>query len=203
MRKMFMNVAIVGALLSGAAAFAHDGEDHSLTQAANLTAAEIAAHRVEKLVLLKKIDSAFQSKFKGLEVENLANGGVGKPTFKITLSQEGDAGAAANKVEITSDSTGKALAHVVVAGVNSSAQTAYSGKDPLTLTEIALHHVEHLAGGDQKIAQFIKPFKALRIAQVSEGGQSIVRIEIVANSIQEKLTMNLKADGTLINAEVK
>ena len=194
MRKLFMNVAIVGALLSGADA---------LAQASNLTAAEIAAHRVGKLILLKKVDSAFQSKFKGLEVENLENGGAGKPTFKITVSQQADAGASANKVEITSDSAGKALAHVVIAGTNPANPTVFVGKDPLTLTELALHHVEHLASGDKKIAQFIQPLKALRISQASEGGQTVVSVEIVANNIQEKLTMKLKSDGALISTEVK
>ncbi len=194
MRKFFTSVALVGALLSGTNAFA---------QASNLTAAEIAAHRVEKLILLKKVESAFQNKFKGLGVENLSNGGPGKPTFKVTLSQEADAGASANKVEITSDSTGKALAHTVVAGTNPSSATVWAGKDPLTLTELALHHVEHLGPSNQKIGQFIISLKALRISQISENGQSVAKIEIVANGIKEQLTMKLKSDGTLINTEVK
>ena len=172
----------------------------------NLTAGELSAHKVEKLITLKKLDASFQRNFRGLEVVNLRGGGAGKPTFKVVLSQEADAGKAANKVELTLDEKGKALGlPVVVAGVAASRPTVWSGKDPLTLTELALHHVEHLGGhahhggaGDRSIAQFIDTLKAIRITQVGANAQ----FEMVANGVKGRLVMNLDGQGKLINAQV-
>lgn len=172
----------------------------------NLTAGELSAHKVEKLITLKKLDASFQKNFKGLEVVNLQGGGKGKPTFKVILSQEVDAGKAANKVELTLDEAGKALGlPVVVSGVAAARPTVWAGKDPLTLTELALHHVEHLGGhahhggaGDKAIAQFIEPLRAIRIIQ---SGQ-VAQFEMLANGVKGRLIMNLDGQGKLINAQV-
>lgn len=171
--------------------------------AANLTAAELAVHRVDKLILLKKVDSAFKTKLRSVEVVNLQNGGAGKPTFQIVISQEGDAGAMAPMLTIVSDESGKPLSNSVMAGKAATRPTVWTAKDPGTLIEIASHHVEHLAGSDKKIAQFIKPLKAIRIMQGTLSGKLVARVEFIANGVKEKLTMFLALDGTLISTEVK
>ena len=191
MKKLMASSAAIIALTLSAAA-----------QAAvpNLTAGELSAHKVEKLITLKKLDSAFQTKFRGLEVVNLQGGGTAKPTFKVIISQQADAGKVANKVELTLDDSGRALGlPAVVTGVAAAKATAWSGKDPLTLSELALHHIEHLAGaGDKKIAQFIQPLRALRISQVGQNAE----FEILANGIRARLIMHLDGQGKLLHVQV-
>ncbi len=187
-------------LASGAAIIAVALSASAQAAVPNLTAAELSSHKVGKLIVLKKIDSAFQAKLRGIEVVNLQGGGAGKPTFKVIISQEVDSGKVANKVELTLDDKGKALGiPSVVNGVAASKATVWSEKDPMALTELALHHVEHLAGtGDKKIAQFIQPLKAVRITQVGQNAE----LEILANGIKGRLVMLLDGQGKLIQAQV-
>lgn len=170
---------------------------------ANLSAAELAVHRADKLAVLKKIDSGFRSKLRSVEVFNLQNGGAGKPTFQVVISQEGEAGAMAPMLTIVLDETGKALSNSVMAGKSPARPTVWSPKDPGSLVELASHYLEKSAKSDAKIAQFIKPLKAIRIMQGTLSGKLVARVEFIANGVNEKLTMFLALDGTLISTEVK
>ena len=201
MKQMITAVFSVLAISFSASA-QHDHGDHS-SAVPNLTAAELSAHKIDKLVQLKQVDAAFVKNLRGLEVVNLEGGGAGKPTFKVFASQEVDDGNAAIKLELTLDEKGKVLGKPqLVEGVAAAKPAVWAPKDPVTLIEEALHHVEHLSG-DKKIAQFIAPLKAIRILQVKQDAKTLAQVEIVANGIAQKLVMTLSLSGELLKTEVK
>ncbi len=165
-------------------------------------AAELGAHRIEKLVLLKKIPAAYQAQFKGLEVRQIMPGGVNQPSFEIIGSQEADAGKSANKVSVILDENGKALSNTVAAGQTAKSPTVWAGKDPLTLTELAVHHIEHMMPSDKKLSPFYAGMKGLRISQMQHGSHTMAVVEFVSELTKEKLVMNLNTDGSLIDYAV-
>lgn len=169
---------------------------------ANGNAAELAAHRIEKLVLLKKVPAAFQNQFLGLEVKQITPGGPNRPSFEVIASQEVDEGKVANKISVILDENGKALSHNLIAGTAPTSPTAWKGKDPLTLTELAVHHIEHMMS-DAKLPPFYKGMKAIRLSQVQHGTHTMVVVEFLSDLVPEKLEMMLESDGDLISYQVK
>lgn len=165
---------------------------------ANGNAAELAAHRVEKLVLLKKVPDTYQKNFKGYEVRQITPGGVNVPSFEVIVSQEADEGEEANKVTVVLDEKGKALSHTVAAGKTATQPTKWAGKDPLTLSELAVHHIEHMMS-DKKLVPFYDGMKALRLTQMQHGSHIMVVAEFLSDLTTDRLVMNLNTDGSLID----
>jgi hypothetical protein len=166
-------------------------------------AGELGAHRIEKLVLLKKIPNSFTSQFKGLEVKSITPGGVGLPSFEIVGSIEADAGKVATKVSVILDENGKAVSEAVSSGSAATKPTVWSGNDPLTLTELSVHHLEHLMTTDAKVAPFYNGMKAMRISAMGAGPGMMAMVEVVSNLTAQTLTLSLKTDGSLINYQIK
>ncbi len=196
-----MKTLILASLATVGFALGAEANNHS-AEVPNLTAAEISAHKIDKLVQLKQVDAAFVKNLKGIEVSKLENGGPAKPTFKVIAHQESDDGKEANKLELTLDSKGKALGKAqIIAGTSATKPTVWGSKDPITLIEEGLHHVEHVAHHDKKVGQYIVPFKAVRISQVTLDNKSVAKLEIVGDGIQEKLNMYLSLTGELLKTE--
>lgn len=169
---------------------------------ANGNAAELGAHRIEKLVLLKKVPTAFQNQLLGLEVKRINPGGPNKPSFEVVASQEVDQGKVANKISVILDENGKTLSHSLIAGTAPTSPTAWKGKDPLTLTELAVHHIEHMMS-DVKLPPFYDGMKAIRLSQVQHGTQTMVVVEVLSDLVPGKLEMMLQSNGDLVSYQVK
>src|SRR5574343_34783 len=72
-------------------------------------AAELACHRIERLVTLRKIDEKFLNRFYSLEILALPQGGTSDPAFKILSSQFPGPDGNSNKIELFMDLNGKTL----------------------------------------------------------------------------------------------
>ncbi|RYZ91044.1 MAG: hypothetical protein EOP06_07230 [Proteobacteria bacterium] len=164
----------------------------------NGSAAELAAHRLERLVLQKKVPLGLQTQFLGLELNTVAPGGPNAPTFEVVASQDVDAGKPANKVILTLDETGKMLSFKSVAGSTPSVPLKWSNKDPLTLAELSLHHLEHLKG-DKTVLPFFTGFKALRLSQMQHGSMVMPVVEMLSSATANKLILNLDSEGELVS----
>ncbi len=190
-----------GVVLSAVVAFS--GMKAQAARIASGNAAELAAHRIEKLVLLKKLPASFQKNFKGLGVTEITPGGVNTPSFEVVGSQEADQGEVANAVSVILDENGKALSSTVAAGKPASQPTTWTDKDPLTLVELAVHHIEHKMSADSKLHPFYHGMTALQINQMKHGSHTMAVIEFLSNAGDSRLVMNLNTDGSLVDYTIQ
>jgi hypothetical protein len=165
-------------------------------------AAELTAHRIEKLVFLKKVDLTFQTQFRGLEVRSITPGGVGVASFEVIGSQAADQGLEAAKISVILDETGKALSNEQ-AGTAAKSLPVWKGKDPLTLTELSIHLIEHLMPKDKAVVPFYSDMKAIRISQMEMGTSTMTTVEVVSNVTTKKLSLDIGLDGTLGSYQIK
>lgn len=181
------------------------GAQTSLAQAANIAlakAAELSVHRVERLVTLKKIEEPFMSKFSGVEIEALKQSKPTDPAFKATASQVAGPDGKQSKVEILMDGAGKALSHTVKPGTEATTAPRWPEKDPVTLSENAMHVV--LDGkNDPKFQPYFDGFKSIELSQDRDAtGQTIARGKMKAVGVEKTLEVLLKTDGTVISSQL-
>lgn len=199
--KSFKSILVVGFLMfqmTGVNAWAAG----PVTQA---KAAELTLHRIERLVVLKKIEEAFQNKLHSLKLERIDHQGVDQPALKATVYQGPAADGSQRAVEVILTEEGRALSHAVVAGGGEPKDApTWPDKDPATLAENALHHVLDNAGSDPKLADFNQGFTRLTLVQViaPPGSLRLAEVVIEAKAGEPVLKINLRADGTVETAEI-
>lgn len=181
------------------------GSQANYAQAANIAlakAAELAVHRVERLVTLKKIEEPFLGKFQSIEIEGLKQVKPTDPAFKATASQVPGPDGKQSKVEILLDGAGKALSHTVKAGTEATTAPRWPEKDAVTLTENAMHVV--LDGkNDPKFKPYFDGFQSLEITQDRDAaGLTIARTRMKAKDSRKVLEVLLKTDGTVISSQI-
>ncbi len=181
------------------------GTQTNFAQAAPLAlakAAELGVHRVERLVTLKKIDETFVSKFQSIEIEALSPAKPTDPAFKVTVAQYTGPDGKQSRVEILMDAAGKALSNTVKAGTESTTAPRWPEKDPVTLTEAAMHVV--LEGtSNPKLKPFFTGFKSLVLNQDRDStGQTIARFKMKSKEVPNTLEVVLKTDGTVISSQI-
>lgn len=177
----------------------------NVAQAANIAlakAAELGSHRVERLVTLKRIDEAFMSKFQSIGIEALTQNSAADPAFKVTASQVPGPDGSQSQVEILMDGAGKALSHSVKLGTEAATAPRWPDKDPVTLTENAMHVV--LDGkNDPKFKVYYDGFKSIVLSQDrDESGQTIARAKMTSKDEIKALEVILKTDGTVISIQL-
>lgn len=181
------------------------GTQANFAQAANIAlakAAELAVHRVERLVTLKKIEEPFVGKFQSIEIESLKQAKPTDPAFKATASQVPGPDGKQSKVEILLDGAGKALSHTVKAGTEATTAPRWPEKDAVTLAENAMHVV--LDGkNDPKFKPYYDGFKSFELDQDRDGaGLTIARTRMKSKDTNKILEVVLKTDGTVISSQI-
>jgi len=181
------------------------GLHSGMAQAANVSlakAAELGVHRVERLVTLKKIDETYMSKFMSVAIEGLTQNAPTDPAFKVTAAQVPGPDGKQSKVEILLDGNGKALSHTVKPGTDATAAPRWPDKDPVTLSENAMHVV--LDGANNpKLKPYFTGFKSLELTQDRDAtGLTIARAKMKSMEIPAVLEVTLKTDGTVISSQV-
>ncbi len=173
----------------------------------NVKAAELALHRIERLVILRKIDESYQSKFKGLTLTLLEQTNPAEdPRFEVIAEQYPAADGTKNKLELLLDNNGKALRHAVIAGGAAEGAPTWPDKDPVTLAENALHYViENTPAQPQIPAGELLPFQraltAFTVTSDSDaGGQQWAVVDIASSETRRVLRVNVKIDGTFGSA---
>jgi len=181
------------------------GTQPNFSQAANIAmakAVELGVHRVERLVTLKKIDETFLSKFQSIEIVSLTQTKPTDPAFKVTAGQVPGPDAKQSVVEILMDGAGKALSNTVKMGTEATTAPRWPEKDPVTLTENALHVVLEGAN-DPKLKPYFTGFKSLVLSQDRDAaGLTIARFKMESKEVANVLEVILKTDGTVISSQV-
>lgn len=165
-------------------------------------AAELGVHRVARLVSLRKIEDAFVDKFYAFRVEALGAGQPNGVFYRFRAYQaQGDDGTA-KQVAIFLDENGKALSHEVTDG-SVGTGPAWGQKDPVTLMEMALHHV--IDGASQpELAPFSRNLSEGSISQASVSPQGTVALAVFKSASTSKvLNVLLTLNGAYIRSEVK
>lgn len=194
MKKMFQ-ILFVALMALSTQAFA-DGDHSGHGGVSVAKAAELALHRVGKLVDLKKIDASFVSQFHAVQITTLPMGHESGAAYQAFVYQAPNAGQHA-KVELLLDMAGKTLSHKVV-GTPSSGATQWTGKDPLTLGELAFHYVL-----DNATNATVKPFNdaLTELNLTASGGHAIATFK--SSQSTKVLVVHLTLDGKIVNTEVK
>ena len=194
MRMLFTSLLSVSSIvLSGFAAQA---------KIPSANAAELTCHRIERLVILKKIDAAFLNGLKSISVEVLPPAAPGQPAFKTTSLQEADAGKQASSLVVTLDENGKPVGQpIVAAGIASAKPTVWPGVDPVTILENSLHWVEQNAA-KADVAKFSSGLKSMSIEPGTMGAKSVGKVEILSTDTTQTMNIYMGVDGSFISYEV-
>jgi len=159
-------------------------------------AMELSLHRVERLVILKKIEDSFETKLKSIKLEKLAHSAPDEPSFKSTLFQYPNSDLTQKNIEITMNEDGKVLGFVVSAGSDAEGATDWPDKDSATLLENSLHEVYENGPTVPEIAPFDNDLTQIEISQVKNtAGEDVALIEMKASSTVDKLHLLIKTNG--------
>lgn len=166
-------------------------------------ALELALHRLEKLVILKKIDASFQTKMKSMKIELIAHATSADPSYKTTIYQLQGSDGSSKALEVIMNEEGKTISSQVYAGVESNSATVWPDKDAVTLSEDALHYVIDNATTNPMVAPFNAYATTLNLSQSTDSQGKTTAVVLIKNSING-LTLKevLAVDGTFISASV-
>ncbi len=182
-------------LLISSTTFAH-ADGPGVTKA---KAIELAAHRVDRLVALKKIDASFLKRLSSIEVIVVEN--QAPVYYKTRVSQTTPAEGNPMQLEISLDEDGKPLAFLVIPNGVAGPDMGWPDKNSVELTENALHYVlENVS--DAKIAPFDTAATNVTLSKTVLNKQTVVLGQISSSATTDKLNVYLKFDGTFISAEV-
>lgn len=197
MKKLFFLVLAGSLSLS---LFAHDGHESSQT---NAKIAEIAAHRIGRLVDTRKIDESFVKNIASIEITNLPHSTKPTdPSFNVLVSQPSDEEGKSKEVLMSFDSTGKFISNKIVSNQGSRTIT-WPGLDTLELIEISLHFVTEATNTTVDITPFNKNLKTLTLKQkVSEDGSILAVIALSTSISNKQLEITMSTGGDVLNYAV-
>ncbi|MBF0297851.1 MAG: hypothetical protein HQK51_03980 [Oligoflexia bacterium] len=160
--------------------------------------AELALHRLERLVYLQQIDKDFQSSFKSLTVELLGQRNPGEAYYKITLNQYPASDGSIRKLIILLDEKGKSLSHKVEGNLNGINAPSWPGRHPITLSEHALHFIlEESMSGNTKISPYNEGLQRLEILPFTAGDNSLkAAIKVKSKLAHQFLEVILNQNAT-------
>lgn len=162
-------------------------------------AIELSAHRIDRLVALKKVDATFLTKMDTVEVTVVQN--QAPVVYKTRVSQTKPAAGKPMQMDISLDKDGKPLAFQLIPGGVAGPDLKWTGKNAGELTENALHYVlENATNG--KVALFDKSATSFTLSKATLKGEAVALGQVLSSATTEKLNIYLKLDGTFISAEV-
>ena len=162
----------------------------------NVTAAELAMHRTEKLISLKKIEADFGTKLKGVVLTNYNPGNTTDPYFKATVYQYPAQDGTAKAVEIYLDHMGKALSFNVVTGGAASGYPTWTGKDPITLIETALHFIENNADSIKDLVPYRDGLRTYYIVPAKDANnKDVAMVSVTIDNSTKVLKVLVNLDG--------
>lgn len=193
MKKLFSFILASSLSLS---AFAHEGHEALQT---NAKIAEIAAHRIGRLVDTRKIEESYVKNIGSIEVTNLPHSS--KPTdpaFNVLVAQPSNDEGKSKEVVMSFDSAGKFISNKVLS-TQGSRTVSWPALDPLELIELSLHYVTEATNTTVDFTPFNKNMKKLTIKQkVAQDGSVQAVIVLSANIIAKQLEITMSAGGDIL-----
>lgn len=162
-------------------------------------AAELTAHRVDRLVSLSKIDGSFLTKTAQMEVSVVQN--QAPAYYKVRVSQTQPAVGEALQMDVVYDGNGKPLSYNVLPGGNPGPDEGWTGVDAVTLMENGLHYVLENGEKDIKVKPFYTALTTITLAKGQLDGKTIARAQMKSSESPLTLNVYVNLDGTFISAE--
>jgi hypothetical protein len=111
--------------------------------------AELAVHKIEKLVLTKKIEKTYGTNLQTISLEPLTQSAPTDPAYKTTGFQVPAEDQTKKGIELLMDKDGKTLSYSLISGGDSKDPTQWPQKNSISLIENALHCVQgEIIGSD-------------------------------------------------------
>lgn len=193
-----LKLLLLSALMASGSAFAHDETPGVI---AISKATELAVHRIERLVTLKKIDAVFQTALIGLRAESSAENGA---TYKAYGYVAPGSDGKSLTITLWMDNQGKTLAYNVTQAQAPANPFAWPVKDSVTLMEEGLHFVLEGWVQNPEVKAFYLGLKSISLAPAQDAqGNLIAQFKVTSDDDTRTLTINLKADGTFVSHEIK
>jgi hypothetical protein len=165
-------------------------------------AAELTLHRIERLVLLKKIDSSFQTKFQALSVLAVADSpaGVDAVAFTTLSTQAPSADGQGSSLSLTLSAAGKPLDFTVTDHGVPVSPPVWADKDAVSLTEEGMHYlIDHVAV-QPELKPYFDGFIDLVLSQTSAGA---AQVEIRSSLVVPTLRLLIASDGSFQSATIQ
>jgi hypothetical protein len=165
-------------------------------------AAELTLHRIERLVILKKIDLDFQTKFQSLSVQAAATP-VTTADAVAYISQTTQFAAAdgqGNALTLNLTAAGKPLDFAVAQHGPALSFPTWADKDAVTLAEEAMHYLIDHVSVKPELKPFFDGFTDLTLSQTSQGSGQVTIHTTLAN---QALRVIIGADGNFQSATIE
>jgi hypothetical protein len=195
-----MNIRMISLFALGTLAGSIAAQAHEV---GNAKVVELTLHRIERLVILKKMEDSFQTKLKSLKLEALPHQNEEDPSFKVTANQYAGGDGSQKSVEIILNQEGKALSFAAKPGADAVGAPDFAGTEAITLAENSLHWVEDAATSRPEIASFSQGLTELNITSgTNQAGAPVAVVDLLAGSAKSLLRIRIKLDGSFDSAEV-
>lgn len=182
-------------LFFGSSVFAQE-EQETVSRA---KATELSVHRVERLVILKKIPEVFLNHITKIILSPQTENEI---AFKATVFLENKSQLTPN-LEINMNDQGKTISHQLISDEVSADAYSWPQKDSATLIEDALHFVLEGWVEHSEVKVFFDQFESIEVFKIDSNDDLVAHFIVTATETQKKLHIYLKPDGTLISYELK
>ena len=161
--------------------------------------AELATHRIERLVTLKKIDASYMLRLEKVEVTAVAN--AAPVAYKALISQTAPAAGAPLQMEMTFDAKVKFIAFKLIEGGASGVDPLWTGADSLTLLETGMHFVLENTANKQVEPYFLAMTQS-SLSKATVGGKTVAVVKVKTSSQAQTLNIYVGLDAKFISYEI-
>jgi hypothetical protein len=196
--------SIVGLAVSLASFASATAGAEELIQSAK--AAELSCHKLERLLILKKIaktwnekltGGGYNSAFESISVELLAHSQPSEePAFRVTSTQAADGEGKRNSIDVNVDESGTAMDYKETILTSSPKLTRWPQKDPITIAEESLHFVLYLSVIQPELLPFFRSLSSLGLSpSKNASGAPVGLASIRSRDTQDRLEVLITMDG--------
>lgn len=169
----------------------------------NAKAAEIASHRVGRLVDTGKVPESFLTNMSQITVSSLPHHNAGEPAFQINVKQAANSAGKQSDLKLLLDMKGKYLSHKVEAEVAGSISNEWPDSPVAELVETTLHYVTEQSPAGIDMKPFNQNMKSLTVIQKKASDGSVQAGMIIESSAtSKKLEITLSSSGDILNIAV-
>lgn len=195
-------VGFLAAVLLSGTAMAHGHEhDHDNGVISIAKAVELGAHRIERLVVLKKIDPTFRTALINLTAERTSQMGA---RFKIVAVVSPDAQKKSSTIAILVDQKGKVLSYKVGEMAKPLDPTIWPEKDALSLIENSLHFVLDGVAQNPDLKPFNDGLLSIALTPGKDAdGKMVALSTLTSDDDTRSLLITLETNGNVLSHEIK
>jgi hypothetical protein len=160
--------------------------------------AELTAHRIDRLVSLKKIDTSFNTRTESILI---STEGLAPVAYKALVSQTKPAEGEPLQLEIYFDAAAKPLSFKVIPGGVTGIDPQWPDKDAVSLLEYSLHEILENAA-DEQVGPFYAGLTSVTLSEDTMHNMPAAKIQVTSSLTTKKLNIYLMPDGSFMSSEV-